>query len=829
MWAFSKNGIYPFGDQQIMIIDSWHQYFPFFSELSAKLKSGGSLFHSWKIGMGINFIYLMAYYAMSPLNVLSVFVNETYMREFFFIVTIVKIALSGMFFSIYLKGVFKKNDLSIIFFGLLYAFSGFMMGYYWNIMWLDAVAIFPLVMLGLNRIMNNEGYMLYIFSLAIAIISNFYIGYFIAEFIVLYYLVLYFTKYDRFEWRPFLRKTATIAIYSLGSLGLAAIILIPTIKGLQMTYGTASANPSAITFYFSFIEILERLFLGLEPSIRSGFPNIFSGLITLILMVVFFSSRQMRIREKIANGMLMGLLLISFNMNYLNFIWHGFHFPNEVPYRFAFVFSFLLITIAYKVFLNITEISIKTIMIASTSIVAYLLIIERFTDSLPQNIIYLNIIFVLLYALFIMMYQQKKIRSNIFILLIGLMIVMESYLTSTTAVATAGTSQRTNYPPTESHVEQAVEKVYQEDPTFYRMEMLKYYSTNDPVLYGYRGVSAFTSTIHESLTSISEDLGLSASPASNRFLYTSNTPVVNALYNIKYLIGRNHIGELPNAAYDLDFKNENVSVYRNKYHIGTGFMVKDTIRDWNKNIRNPFLSQEQFVSKALNQNIKLFEEIPVSSEVYVNTAKEEQQNGRALYYTNIDSSNKGEISFAYNLNKDKQHYLYVFANHGHDVDVTMNGSTVRYESRRGVIIDLGISAEETELVANLELNAANKGYIYIELMSFDEAAFETVYNELNDETFEVESFTDRKVSGTISVKEDGVMITSIPYEKGWKALVNGEHVDIIPIRDAFIAIELPTGNHTIEFSYIPDGFIMGSIISAGTLIVLLFWRFVKKA
>ncbi len=829
--AFSKEGVYPFGNKQIMIIDSWHQYFPFFSELHTKLREGGSLFHSWNVGMGTNFLYLMAYYAMSPLYLLSIFVSESYLREFFFIITIVKIAFSGMFFSIYLKGVFKRNDMSIMIFGLLYAFCGYMMGYYWNIMWLDAAALFPLIMLGLNRIINGEGYLLYIFSFALAVISNFYIGYFIAEFIVLYYLLLYFIKHDRFEWRNFFKQTVKIALYSLASLGLSALVLIPAFKGLQTTYGTASTNPSAIKFYFTIAEILERLFLGLEPSIRSGFPNIFSGLITMLLVIVFFSAKPIKMREKMAHGALISFLIISFNFNYLNFIWHGFHFPNEVPYRFAFVLSFLLITIAYKVFMNIEEITTRTILIPSAFLVAYLLLLERFGDTLnsfPQNIIYLNIAFVLLYALFIVMYQNKKIRFNIFVLFLGIMIITESYLTSSTAVTTAGSSGRDNYPPDKELVEQAVDTLYQNDPSFYRIEMLKFYSTNDSVLYGYRGVSAFTSTIHGSLSAISEDLGLSGSPVANRSLYTSNTPIVNALYNIKYFLDRNQNGRLPNAGYDLDFENENVSVYKNKYHIGTGFMVQSTIKEWDKRIRNPFLSQEQFVVKALNQNIKLFEAMPPSSEDYANTTRKEPTNGRAIYYSNKDPNNESEINFTYVLNSELQHYIYAFDSNGSDIEVKKNGSTVKYEARRGVIIDLGIGEAGTEIVASMKLDSTKDGYIYLELVEFDETAFEMAYNELKDETFEVASFTDRKLSGTIDVKEDGVLMTSIPYEKGWKATVDGKAVEIIPIRDAFISIELASGTHAIEFIYIPDGFVLGSIITLGTLAFILLWRFKKK-
>ena len=70
--AMIAEGIYPFGTQQIAIIDMYHQYLPFLSELQDKLQSGGSLFFSWNGGGGSNFWNLIAYYGASPLNLLLV-------------------------------------------------------------------------------------------------------------------------------------------------------------------------------------------------------------------------------------------------------------------------------------------------------------------------------------------------------------------------------------------------------------------------------------------------------------------------------------------------------------------------------------------------------------------------------------------------------------------------------------------------------------------------------------------------------------------------------------------------------------------------------------
>ena len=94
--------IYPFGDQCMLHIDMYHQYCPFFTELMEKLKTGGSTFYSWNIGLGADFVSLYAYYLASPLNWLLILWPRGYVIEFMTALSILKIALSGLTFTYYL-------------------------------------------------------------------------------------------------------------------------------------------------------------------------------------------------------------------------------------------------------------------------------------------------------------------------------------------------------------------------------------------------------------------------------------------------------------------------------------------------------------------------------------------------------------------------------------------------------------------------------------------------------------------------------------------------------------------------------------------------------
>ena len=63
-----RNRVYPFGETCILHVDMYHQYAPFFTEFMDKLKHGGSLLYSFRLGIGSDFVSLFAYYLASPFN-----------------------------------------------------------------------------------------------------------------------------------------------------------------------------------------------------------------------------------------------------------------------------------------------------------------------------------------------------------------------------------------------------------------------------------------------------------------------------------------------------------------------------------------------------------------------------------------------------------------------------------------------------------------------------------------------------------------------------------------------------------------------------------------
>lgn len=202
--SYALHGVYPFGNEQILVTDLWQQYYPFLSDFQSKLQEGSSLLYSWDTGMGTNFVALSAYYLASPLNLLTLIIPAEFLREALTLFLMIRIGCAGLFTAIFLKSTFKRNDITLPLFSVLYALCAFTMGYYWNIIWFDTFALLPLVVLGTVALVREGKFRLYIISLALAVMTNYYMGFFICIFTVfVFFGVCICTK---IPWKTFFKR-----------------------------------------------------------------------------------------------------------------------------------------------------------------------------------------------------------------------------------------------------------------------------------------------------------------------------------------------------------------------------------------------------------------------------------------------------------------------------------------------------------------------------------------------------------------------------------------------------------------------------------------------
>ena len=389
-FAFKIAGVSPFGTNQILATDLWHQYYPFLVDYQDKLQHGGSLLWTWKSGGGTNYAALMSYYLASPLNFFSVLVPADKLREFLYVITCVKIGLAGFFYALFLKITFKRKDVSITAFGIMYALCAFIMGYYWNVIWLDTIALLPLVIAGTFALLREGKFRIYVIALALSVLANYYIGLFTCIFVLLVSIGYCIVEYK--GWKDLIKQFLKMAGFSLLSLMMSAVLVLPTYFALHYTYSAENTFPKDFAINIGskadFGGVLEGIgktiansVAFIKPTEKEGLPNVYCGVFVIFLALLFFFCSKIKVRERIFCGGLLVFFMLSFIIRQLDYVWHGFHFPNMLPHRFSFLYSFLLIYMAFRVFMNIDSIKLGSVIGGILAFAIYLGIAATYFDG----------------------------------------------------------------------------------------------------------------------------------------------------------------------------------------------------------------------------------------------------------------------------------------------------------------------------------------------------------------------------------------------------------------------------------------------------------------
>lgn len=841
--AFKKENIHPFGNQQMLVVDLWHQYFPFFRVVREKLLTEGSFLYSWQNGMGTNFISLISYYASSPLNWISVFFDEEHTRDALTYILIAKIGFGSAFFSCFLRYTYQRKDLSTVIFSVMYALCSYTLGYYWNVMWFDTIALFPLVMQGITAISREGKWKLYTVSLALSLLANYYIAFFTCIFSVFMFAGSIVINGKGIK--DFFKKLGIIAGSSVIGLGLSAFMLIPAYLGLQMSHSADNKLPSEISFYEDWADIFANLISYNEPTNIEGLPNIACGMLAVTLFGVFLFSFRIKIREKIVSLLMLALVIVSCNMNVLNYIWHGFHATNQLPYRFSFIFSFVLIASAYRAYDVMTKEKFRLyfplLLIAPAAVFGLNYFIAakdgkafEMTAALKSSLIITAAYILIFTAVRIIPIKKpvvKRILVNIFVCA-----TVVSEISSNTAIGVkkVGSSDYASYPASNESVQQMLSTMEDRDnPLFYRCEMTSTYTLNDSALYGYNGVSQFSSSANVSVTRLFRRLGLYASEAGNRYYYRNSTPVVNMLFGLDYIISKN--GKLNNGGYNLEYVSNDGStyLYENKYPLSLGFMMNEDILELpDRDGLNPFEYQNSLIQLAAGTDDYIFTAQPVSLVSFDNMETTKTSYGIYTFRVTDTSKSAGaSYSYAYPDNT----VLYGYAKNGAFDSLNVKCDGLSADNSVGtkdypIIFPMGNnkSGSTAEIEFQIAEDKTNGSYTVM-VYALHEDLFEQAYSKLADEQFEITSFSDTEIQGNITALEKGVLYFSIPYEKGWSVYVDGEKADTFAVLNSMMGIEVENGSHEIVLKYSPDGFSAGLIISITALVLLILSALAEKA
>jgi uncharacterized membrane protein YfhO/putative flippase GtrA len=846
--------VFPFGSITVMRMDLYHQYGPLFAELYDRIVEHKSLLYSWITGGGSSFLGNYLNYLSSPLSFLIfLFDKEDISYAITFIVAF-KCILSATSFSYYLKKSFNKDNYFLSAFGILYAFSAYFLAYYWNVMWLDAMIMLPLIALGIEKIFKTGDIKLYTVSLIILFFANYYMGYMCCIFAVLYFFVCFINTYSNdgklnenavYEKKystkalmnnVFINRGVKFAFASIIAALICAITLVPVFMILKNSSATSGTFPQTFKSYFDLLDLITSHFALLETTIRSSgdnvLPNIYTGILTFILLPLFLVNNKIKLKEKATYVVLIIFFVFCFNNNCAEYIWHAFHFPNDLPYRYSYMYSFIIAVMGYKTILNFKGIKVKDIAYTGLAIISFVIICQKFlTNKMTNSTIYATIIFVALWCGFLFLLKNKNAQKKTVSFVLVTFILCETIISS--IVGLPLNQDNKNYKENYKTYTDAINYIDNKDSGFYRTELCYLNTRMDPAYYGYNGISVFSSMAYESYSQLQSSLGMQGNKV-NSYTYNTQTPVYNMMFNIKYLI-QTDVSLAPSSnlykkIYTTSDKKSNV--YESKYNLPIAYCVNSKIDDWVTDEGNPFEIQSDFVKLATGYS-NLFKPVEYNSTDFDAVSGDDvTENGTYWLEKSDSSSNYGTETVSLSPTIDGNLYLYVKSSDLKTITVNSEKvSDITQSMEDAYILDLGYHNKGDEVLVSLDASKMESESTSFDFYCYtaDDTVVKNMYNSLTGNSLNVESYSDTTIKGTVKAKENCYLYSSIPYDDGWSVYVDGKKAETFEIGGTLLAIELTPGQHKIEYKYFPVGFLYGIIISAVTVFGLCVFYIYNKS
>ena len=824
------NNIDPFGKGTFVVGDCKGLIYPYLCQLRNKLLTGDSLLYYWGAELGDGFLPTYFFSLASPINLLLVFVPENNVCTFinFSIVLRVVFSAGSMGFYLLKRKEDRKDTICIIALSIAYALSGYILGYYNQIMWLDSYAIFPLIMYGYRKLMDDQSPYIYVLCLVYSCLCNFYLTYVIGLFLVLAFLV------DRHKSiKEFFRKLIRFGLYSILAIGMSAFSLAITVFALSKTR-VGESNDLSHSWFGNIFNILKYQFFLSKPLVVSydnNTANIYCGTFCLLFFLIYCLSSKIDLSEKVRKLVLLFILFVSMNESILNYIWHGFHFQNGVPNRFSFIYIFVLLLIADDV-LYIADDSKRSIIAVFMAEIIPMVIyfFVEFDGLISGNkmlVIILGLLFIysIIYLLFAS--THKKIFINIFAFLMISEIFVQSYISFLDNRYDVAA-----YQIGESQIGECREE---NTDAFYRSKVVGTHITNNELLMDLKGVSVFNGYINRRTCKFLDEFGYFAGDV--EILDESGFCPLDDILGVKKYYRVNDVYNLDEdyfsyMNYDIESVEDEFTIYNNRNACTLGFGIDNTGNNIEIANYDSFNNVNRMIDNMTGETEVLKEVFPACS-CDVEGFDVQALDSPYLYLEckPIDGYKDPYIMISFTAEETGLYNsFFLYLNPGY-CNVSVDGKSRRHESHlvssgvlsigkveKGQKVDIIFGGTHAKLTGEVD---NPDQLLFMRMAVLDENKYEKFLEKVKKNPMNVKMQSDSRFEGTVELDADQILFTSIPYDEGWHVYENGKEIKKEMYADTFISLDLGAGKHVLEFRYIPEGFYLGLIITIISWIIFV--------
>ena len=901
---YAVNGIYPFGSLTTAFSDGFSQYIPFLSELKSKFTEGDSFFFTWHIANGTNFWGVISYYLASPLNLIALLFPNENMDEAFSIITLLKPSIMALTFSIFFKSTYKKNDLSVVFFSILWAMSGFMIGGIFISSWYDAIIWFPLAIMGLQKMMDGKSAWQYSLFLGLTIVSNFYMGWMTCIFCVIYFIYAFISDDDVyyegkvteeqqdeesetvnifavFQNSYLLKSGFKFAFSSLLAGGISAIMVLPFASALQNT-GKGTITESTFSFRGDGIfGILASHIFPFKNNITTLVSTecifAFCGILTIVLAFAYFFTKGISKRQKLGNLFLLIIMWLSIILHVFYFVWHGFGEPVGVMYRFAFIYSFVLLKIAIEAYCNLEKLSKLGILIGTAF--ALFCVVSIYLNNIfkalfaSAGLVIAIIAFIAIFTAMLLSYKKFK-SQKIFTIILLVCVVVESLVFNLNNLNTMDVEESLE----EYEMVELLDPVIKDDEkacfssgnTIYK-DMLMYGG-----MFGYNSYESYSSLSDGDFTITMNNFGSYSNYLNMQNGAIEQTPIFNMMFPTKYYVdGTNRITETAYRTKLAD--NGKYVLYQNNYTMPFMYTISGNIVKWSPFSYPIVVDNLNAVAKAISntdENVATYnvtqnfsfencKKVSVTDRVDSDNKNASSQHSHShdetehtnsnefseyyefleqrmcgFSYEVLDMKTPAYITFESVAESDGIMYIYVDTRELTDLTITLNGRTIKYNlfgMRDGTVYELGEVKKgdiATISIGGYRNNGLEDGAVYVLKQSsftatsftVDMEKFENAYNKLDAMSdTEMLEFSDTYVKAKVTSYTDGALYIPTSFDKGWTILIDGVETPLYEHDSHILMTPISEGEHIVEMKYCPVGFVPGAIITGVSVVILVAW------
>ena len=720
--AYALFGVYPFGERSVLTLDLNGQYVYYFENIRDAFWSGRNPLYSWARNLSGGYQGVIGYYLASPFTFIVILLPRKMIVESLMIMQLCKVGACGASFCVYAQKAKNVKPIPSVLFATMYALMAFVAIQLIDPMWVDGPIFLPLIMLGLEYLVDDGRKINYIIPLAIMFIANFYIGFMVAIFVAIYFVYyLFFGTKRKFDLTGYAKVIGRMFLATGVVLLCSYIMIMPVYKALALGKFDFSEPDYSLRTMFNPLELIATVLpnqyysVNVDEGTRMyGRPEIYCGVLSFILVPLYFFNKNIKRNRKIGYGLVLFILFFSMWIKPFNMMWHGGQDPNWLPYRYSFLVSFVLVSMAAESFSNLEGYKMKIGLPAGVfSVFAVLVFIfESIIPSLNYNeeryqypakmpytttetingesvkhlwlgTLTFGLVLAAIYLCFLYIYSNAKKKSsrNYIALAMAVFVLFEAgYNTYDTILKI---DKEVYYSSKKSYAAimdapNVAKQLKEYDDGFYRTEKTFFRNVNDNQAYGFKGLSHSSSVMNTRIINFIETLGYSTKSYETR--YDGNTPLADSLLGIKYVLndparnnadGKSLLSPYYNQVYTSTYQNDNgeasLEVYENPDALPIGFMANsDILRLSFLGNDNPFNSMNNFLS-AMTGNTPdysgvlepkaYFKRIDENPEIELNECWESNYNGQHCYNANAGA---GDPTVRIHVTSQSDDALYMF-------------------------------------------------------------------------------------------------------------------------------------------------------------------------